>query len=208
VALDGRGTPGRSKAFLDQSRGHFYTAGFLQDHVAAIQQLAQSRPWMDLDRVGIYGLSGGGFTTVRALCAYPEFFKVGVSSCGNHDQRLYTASWGEMYVGSRPDEEEQYVKGSNVELADRLQGKLLLIHGEMDDNVHPHLTMRLVDRLIAANKDFELLIVPGAEHVFIGYIGYVYRRRWDFLVRHLKGVEPPAGYRISEPAVNLEAIFS
>jgi dipeptidyl-peptidase 4 len=207
VALDGRGTPGRSKAFLDLAHGHLGKAGFLEDHVAAIKQLAQSRPWMDLDRVGIFGLSGGGFATVRAMCAYPEFFKVGVSSCGNHDQRLYQASWGETHIGPPDEDNGAYANASNVELADRLQGKLLLIHGEMDDNVHPHLTMRLVDRLIAANKDLDLLIVPGAEHFFIGYIGYVYRRRWDFLVRHLQGAEPPSNYRIADPPINLDGLF-
>lgn len=207
VALDGRGTPGRSKAFHELAHGRLDTAGFLEDHVAAIRQLAETRPWMDLDRVGIFGLSGGGFATVRALCAYPDFFKVGVSSCGNHDQRLYQAAWGETHIGPLAETSEAYLSASNPEIAERLQGKLLLIHGEMDDNVHPHLTMRLVDRLIAANKDFDLLIVPGAEHTFLGYIGYVYRRRWDFLVRHLRGAEPPAGYRISEPTVSLEGLF-
>ncbi|MDT9598728.1 S9 family peptidase [Sphingosinicella rhizophila] len=207
VTLDGRGTPGRSKAFLDLARGHLENAGFLEDHVAAIRQLAETRPWMDLDRVGIFGLSGGGFATVRALCTYPDFYKVGVSSCGNHDQRLYQASWGETHIGPLEGNEEAYLAASNVELAERLQGKLLLIHGEMDDNVHPHMTMRLVDRLIAANKDFDLLIVPGAEHAFVGYIGYVYRRRWDFLVRHLQGVEPPAGYRIADPPIRLDGLI-
>ena len=207
VAIEGRGTPGRSKAFLDQAHGHLDKAGFLEDHVAAIRQLAHSRPWMDVDRVGIFGLSGGGFATVRAMCTYPELYKVGVASCGNHDQRLYQAGWGETHIGSLRDNEEEYLQASNVEIADRLQGKLLLIHGEMDDNVHPHLTMRLVDRLIAANKDFELLIVPGAEHFFVGYMGYVYRRRWDFFVRHLMGAEPPASYRIREPTADLEAMF-
>jgi len=206
VALDGRGTPGRDRAFLDAARGQFDTAGFLEDHVAAIRQLAQSRPWMDLDRVGIYGASGGGYATVRALCAHSDFFKVGVSICGNHDQRLYQASWGETYVGA-PGDDEAYLKGSNVDIADQLQGKLLLIHGEMDDNVHPHLTMRLADRLVAANKDFDLLIVPGADHTFVGYLGYTTRRRWDFFLRHLKGVEPPAGYRIADPPVGPDALF-
>jgi len=207
VALDGRGTPGRSKAFLDQAHGHLDTAGFLEDHVAAIQQLAKSRPWMDTDRVGIFGLSGGGFTTVRAMCTYPQFYKVGVASCGNHEQRLYQVGWGETHIGPLGDHAEEYRSASNAEIADRLQGKLLLIHGEMDDNVHPHLTMRLVDRLIAANKDFDLVIVPGADHTFLGYIGYVYRRRWDFFVRHLMGAEPPSGYRIAEPTAGLEVMF-
>jgi dienelactone hydrolase len=196
VAVDGRGTPGRSKAFHDLSYGHLDKAGFLEDHVAALEQLAQSRPWMDLDRVGIFGASGGGFATVRALCAFPEFYRVGVAECGNHDQRFYQLSWGETYDG--PLEASRYAGSANPEIADRLQGKLLLIHGEMDDNVHPHLTLRLVDRLIAANKDFDLLIVPGAEHLSIGVDWYTRRRRWDFLVRHLLDLEPPAGYRLAD----------
>ena len=94
-----------------------------------------------------------------------------------------------------------------MEIADRLAGKLLLIHGEMDDNVHPHQTLRLVDKLIANNKDFDLLIVPGAEHLFIGYLPYITRRKWDFFVRHLLGVEPPSGYRIAEVRPSFDALF-
>jgi len=161
---------------------------------------------MDLDRVGIFGTSGGGFATVRALCAYPDFYKVGVSLCGNHDQRYYQLSWGETYDG--PLDKETYSRSSNVEIADRLQGKLLLIHGEMDDNVHPQLTLRLVDRLIAANKDFDLLIVPGAEHLFVGYHPYVTRRKWDFFVRHLLGEEPPTGYQLADIRPDFDAFFA
>ncbi|MFI6289905.1 DPP IV N-terminal domain-containing protein [Streptomyces sp. NPDC051018] len=200
VVVEGRGTPGRSRAFHDCSYGEYGRAGFLEDHLAAIRELARTRPWMDLDRVGVYGGSGGGYATVRAMCLYPDFYKVGVSQCGNHDQRFFQLAWGETYDG--PLDAERYARSSNVELADRLTGRLLLIHGEMDDNVHPHLTMRLVDRLIAANKDFDLLIVPGAEHFFLGYEAYTTRRRWDFLVRHLLGGEPPAGYRLADFPVN------
>jgi dipeptidyl-peptidase 4 len=201
VAIDGRGTPGRSKAFHDL--GRIGDAGYLEDHVAALRQLAERRPWMDLERVGIFGLSGGGYATVRAMCAFPDVYKVGVAEAGNHDQRCYQAGWGETYDG--PLDPEVYVRSSNIELADRLQGRLLLIHGEMDDNVHPHLTTRLVDRLIAADKDFEMLLVPGAEHLFVGYEHYVNRRLWDFLVRHLLGQEPPAGYRLRPVPIDLES---
>ena len=128
------------------------------------------------------------------MCRYPEVFKVGVSACGNHDQRFYHLAWGETFDG--PFDDERYAASSNVEIAAGLEGKLLLIHGGMDDNVHPHQTMRLVDRLIALEKDFDLLIVPGAEHLFVGYESYVSRRRWDFLVRHLLDVEPP-NYRLA-----------
>ncbi|RGC66730.1 Prolyl tripeptidyl peptidase precursor [Micromonospora sp. MW-13] len=190
VAVDGRGTPGRSKAFHDASYGHLADAGSLDDHVAALRQLARTRPWMDLDRVGAFGLSGGGFATVRAMLDFPEVYRAGVALCGVHDHRHYQASYAELYDGA--DNPEAWARASNVDIADRLTGKLLLIHGESDDNVHPDHTLRLADRLIAADKDFELLIVPGAEHLFIDCLHYVRKRSWDFLVRELMGAQPPA----------------
>ena len=111
LAMDGRGLPGRSRAFHDAAWGNYDTAGFLEDHVAALRELAQTRPWLDLDRVGVFGDSGGGYATVRALCRFPEFYKVGVSTCGNHDQRWYQLSWGEAYDG--PLDEERYRRMSN-----------------------------------------------------------------------------------------------
>ncbi len=189
VALDGRGTPGRDKAFHDHAYRNLGSCGALEDHVAALKQLAETRPWLDPDRVGIFGRSGGGFATARALMMFPDVYKVGVAEAGNHDNRQYQAAWAESYDGPfDPDAGERL---SNTELAERLTGKLLLIHGEMDDNVTPYLTLRLADRLIAANKDFDLLIVPGAEHRFVGYGSYVTRRRWNYLVRHLMRREPP-----------------
>ncbi|QSY51400.1 S9 family peptidase [Streptomyces griseocarneus] len=203
VALDGRGTPGRDKAFHDASDRNLADAGGMADHVAALRQLAAERPWMDLDRGGIFGISGGGYATVRAMCDFPEVFKVGVSEAGNHENRNYHLWWAETYDGQDP---EVWARSSNVEAADRLEGKLLLVHGGMDDNVHPHLTLRLAERLIAADKDFELLIVPGAEHIFAGYEHYVTRRRWDFLVRNLLGVEPPEGYRLTPAPFDFDVI--
>ncbi len=189
LVLDGRGTPGRDKAFHDASYRNMGGAGGLEDHVAALRQLAETRPWLDLDRVGIFGHSGGGFASVRAMLTYPETYRVGVAQAGNHDNRYYHASWAETYDG--PFDPDAGARLSNTELAENLAGRLLLIHGEMDDNVTPHLTMRLVDRLIAANKDFDLLVVPGAEHSFEGYRHYVTRRCWDYLVRHLMDLDPP-----------------
>ncbi|MEV4899446.1 prolyl oligopeptidase family serine peptidase, partial [Nonomuraea sp. NPDC055795] len=136
LALDGRGTPGRDKAFHDASYGALETGGHLDDHIAALRQLAETRPWLDLDRVGIFGRSGGGYATARALLAHPDFFKVGVAECGNHDQRLYHAMWGESYEG--PLDAGTYARSANTEMADRLQGRLMLVHGELDDNVTPH----------------------------------------------------------------------
>ncbi|WP_406088463.1 alpha/beta hydrolase family protein [Kitasatospora purpeofusca] len=190
VALDGRGTPGRDKAFHDASYGRLADAGNLADHVAALRQLAETRPWMDLDRAGIFGHSGGGYAAARALLEFPEVFKAGVALSGSHDAPHFNQGFVETYDGA--DNPEAWARTSNLDLADRLAGKLLLVHGEMDDQVHPDNTLRLADRLIAADKDFELLIVPGAEHTFIDCITYVRKRSWDFLVRELMDVQPPA----------------
>lgn len=203
VAVDGRGTPGRSKPFHDASYGHLADAGCLADHVAALRQLAESRPWMDLDRVGAFGHSGGGFATVRAMLDFPEMYKAGVALSGSHDARHFSLDFVEAYDGA--DNPEAWARTSNVEIADRLAGKLLLIHGEMDDRVHPDHTLRLADRLVAADKDFELLIVPGAEHVFIDCLHYVRKRSWDFLVRELMGIQPPA-YRPAPIAIDPELL--
>ena len=164
-------------------------AGCLADHVAALIQLARTRPWMDVDRVGAFGHSGGGFATVRAMLDFPEVYKAGVALSGPHDIRFFNQGFVEAYDGA--ENPEAWAQASNADLADRLTGKLLLIHGEMDDQVHPAHTLRLADRLIAADKDFELLIVPGAEHTLIDCLAYVRKRGWDFLVRELTGTRPP-----------------
>ncbi|MFI6849163.1 DPP IV N-terminal domain-containing protein [Kitasatospora sp. NPDC050467] len=203
VALDGRGTPGRSKSFHDASYGRLADAGCLADHVAALQQLARTRPWMDLDRVGAFGHSGGGFAAARAMLDFPEVFKAAVALSGSHDARHFNAGFVETYDGA--DDPEAWARTSNVDLADRLAGKLLLVHGEMDDQVHPHHTLRLADRLIAADKDFELLIVPGAEHTLLDCLAYVRKRCWDFLVRELMGTQPPA-YRPAPIAIGPELL--
>lgn len=193
VTIDGRGTLLRSKAFLDYSYGRLQRAGDLDDHIAGIRQLAERYPYMDLDRVGIDGLSGGGFAAARALLAYPDFYKVGVSAAGNHDQRGYISGWADANIG--PAAEEAYLAASNLPLAGNLKGKLLLIHGDMDENVSPTLTLKLVDALVKANKDFDLLILPNEGHG-ASLSPYAVRRKWDYFVRNLLGVEPPAQYRI------------
>ncbi|MFJ1561525.1 S9 family peptidase [Streptomyces mirabilis] len=204
VGIDGRGSPGRDKAFHDASYGRVGDATGLADHVAALHELADSRPWMDLDRVGVFGMSSGGFAAVRAMLDFPEVFKAGVAECGVHDLRYAEQGVAEMYNG--PFDPETYAEASNVDRADRLQGKLLLVHGGLDDSFSPHLTMRLVEQLIVADKDFELLVVPGSDHAFVGYHHYLDRRRWDFLVRHLMGAEPPVGYRLAPAPMDEEAI--
>ncbi|WP_312877752.1 S9 family peptidase [Lentzea indica] len=203
VAIDGRGTLGRGKAFHDASYGHIADAGSLDDHVAALHQLAATRPWIDLDRVGAFGHSGGGFATMRALLTFPETYKAGVSLSGWHDARFFNRGFIETFDGA--NNPEAYARSSNVDIADRLEGKLLLVHGEMDDQVHAGQTLRLADRLIAAGKDFEMLIVPGAEHMFIDCLSYVRTRSWDFLVRSLMGTEPPA-YRPAPIAIDPELL--
>jgi dipeptidyl aminopeptidase/acylaminoacyl peptidase len=203
VALDGRGTPGRGKPFHDASYGHLADAGGLADHVAALRQLARSRPWMDLDRVGAFGHSGGGYATVRAMLDFPEMYRAGVALSGSHDARYFNAGFVETYDGA--DNPEAWACTSNVDIADRMAGKLLLVHGEMDDQVHPHHTLRLADRLVAAGKEFELLLVPGAEHTFIDCLQFVRTRGWDFLVRELMGTRPPA-YRPAPIVIDPEML--
>ncbi|SHF00869.1 S9 family peptidase [Streptoalloteichus hindustanus] len=200
VAVDGRGTPGRDKAFSDASFGNI---GAASDQVAALRQLAETRPWMDMDRVGVMGNSAGGHQAVRAMLDHPEFYRVGVASCAPHDLRYVHAEFPERYHGML--DEVDYELVSNVDRADRLQGKLLLVHGGMDPNVLVDHTLRLAERLVSLDKDVETLILPGAEHLFLGYEHHLFRRRWDFLVRNLMGVEPPE-HRIAPVAFNWEVL--
>ena len=193
VMIDGMGMPFRSRAFGDRSYRDLGDGG-IADHVAAIRQLAARYPDLDAERVGIYGHSAGGYASTHAMLTFPEFYKVAVSSAGNHDHRLDKASWVERYMGLPVG--DHYRQQSNVTLAHRLAGKLLLMHGEMDENVHPASTLQVVDALIAANKDFDLLILPNRPHGCTND-PYFVRRRWDYFVRHLLGAEPPAGYAIA-----------
>jgi dipeptidyl-peptidase-4 len=199
VVIDARGTPLRSKAFQDATRDDRDIV--LQDHRAAISQLAQTRPWIDLDRVGIYGISGGGWASTRALLTQPDFYKVAVSIAGDHDDATYHAMWGERFFGAGHD----YTAASNSSLVDRLEGKLLLIHGDMDDNVTPHLTIRLLDAFMAADKDVDLLIVPNSTHAMLTHQSHWIRRRWDYLIRHLMDQEPPV-YKLAPLPVDLTAL--
>ena len=200
VTIDGRGTAMRSKAFMDHSR-LVKDFDYIADHLAAFRQLGETRPWMDLDRVGVFGHSGGGFASTRAILTEPDFYKVAVSSAGDHDDSMYHSWWGEKFYGLA--DEFDYKAHANVSLVDNLKGKLFLAHGEMDDNVTPHLTMRLVDALMKANKDFDLLIVPNAEHSMLVHNAYWVRRRWDYFVQHLMGEQPPA-YKIGDIPVDPE----
>lgn len=201
VQVDAMGTPGRSKAFHDAYYGNMTDNG-IPDHIAAIKQLAGSYPEIDLDRVGIFGHSGGGFSSTDAMLSFPEFFKVAVSSAGNHDQRSYDFTWGEKYQGllkKLSDSTDTYDSQSNWRKAKNLRGKLLLAYGTLDDNVHPVATQLVIDELIKANKDFDLLVFPNRNHGFAAE-PYMVRKTWDYFVRNLLGVSPPDGYVIKAPA--------
>ncbi len=193
VALNGMGTPWRGKAFQDASYGDMGD-NTLPDQIAAIRQLAARHPWIDLDRVGIWGHSGGGYASAAALLRYPDFFKVGWAESGNHDNRNYENDWGEKYHGllrRNPDGSSNYDRQANQALAGNLKGQLMLVHGLVDGNVPVSSTLLLVKALTQANKDFDLLLLPTAGHGFLSDRLYVMRRRWDYFVRHLQGVQPP-----------------
>ena len=200
VAMDGMGTPWRSKAFQDAYYGNMID-NTLPDQVAGMRELAARHPWIDLGRAGIWGHSGGGNATATAMFLYPDFFKVGVSQAGNHSNLTYEDDWAERYHGlmvKNDDGSTNYTGQDNAAHAAKLQGKLFLIHGMMDDNVPVQNTLLVVDALVKANKDFDLLLLPHARHGFgQGADGmYVTRRRWDYFVTHLLGATPPGEYEI------------
>jgi dipeptidyl aminopeptidase/acylaminoacyl peptidase len=200
IRLDHLGTPLRSKAFHDNYYGNFGDNG-IPDHVAAIRQLAARHRWIDLDRVGIFGHSGGGFASTDAILRFPEFFRVAVSGAGNHDNRSYNIYWAEKYQGllvrDTVRRSDNFEASANQTLAENLRGRLLLMHGDMDDNVHVAMTIQVVNALIRANRDFDLVIAPDRPHSLNE--PYFIRRRWDYFVRHLAGREPPRNYEIRRP---------
>ncbi|MEO7218519.1 MAG: DPP IV N-terminal domain-containing protein [Gemmatimonadaceae bacterium] len=193
VMVDGRGTTGRSRAFHDYS--YHNLGGAFIDHVTMIKEMARQYPWLDSTRVGIYGSSAGGYGSAHAFLQFPDFYKVGVSTAGDHDPRLDKASWNELYQGYPIGDD--YVNDANQTLASRVKGHLLLIHGDIDQNVHPTATMHLVDALMTANKSFDMLFVPNMNHGDTGpHALYVMRRRWDYFVRYLLGTTPPEDFEI------------
>jgi dipeptidyl aminopeptidase/acylaminoacyl peptidase len=197
VEVDALGTPMRSKRFHDAYYGNMGDNG-LPDQIAAIKQLGARHHWIDVDRVGIWGHSGGGFAAADGILRYPDFYRVAVSQAGNHDNRSYEDDWGERYEGlltRSPDGTTNYDDQANQSLVKNLKGKLLIAHGTMDDNVPPNSTLTLVDALIKANRDFDLILLPNRRHGF-GNEPYMMRRRWDYFVRNLLGAEPPNGYEI------------
>ncbi len=196
VMVDGRGTTGRSRAFHEYS---YHLGGVFDDHVALIKQMAQRYPYMDLERVGIYGTSAGGYAAAHAMLVHPELYKTCVSISGDHDARLDKAWWNELYQGYPVGKD--YAEQSNVTLADKLKGHLLLVHGDVDNNVNPVETMRFVDALVKANRNFDMLLVPNMYHGE-GRNLYLVRRRWDYFVEHLLGITPPENFEITQAASN------
>jgi dipeptidyl aminopeptidase/acylaminoacyl peptidase len=201
VAIDGMGTPWRSTSF------HHYWYGnmgdnTLPDQIAGIRELARRYPWIDIDRVGIWGHSGGGNATAAAMFRYPDFFKAGWAESGNHDNRNYENDWGEKYQGlllANKDGTTNYDNQANQLIAKNLKGHLMLVHGEIDDNVPISNTYLVVDALIKANKDFDMLILPNQHHGYGEDSSYVTRRRWDWFVEHLAGDTPPHEFRVPNP---------
>lgn len=200
VQIDGMGTPWRSKRFHEAYYGDMGD-NTLPDQIAGMKELASRFPWIDIERAGIYGHSGGGFATAGAMFRHPDFFKVGVSQAGNHDNRSYEDDWAEKWQGlleAQSDGRTNYDNQANQLVAHQLKGKLLLAHGTMDSNVPVYNTLLVVDALIRANKDFDLILLPNRGHGF-GAEPYMMRRRWDYFVTHLMGAEPPPTYTFQPP---------
>lgn len=191
VAIEGTSNPLRSKSFHDMSYGNM-AENTLPDQIAGIKQLAEKYSYIDINKVGIWGHSGGGFATAGAMFRYPDFFKVGISESGNHDNRNYEDDWGERYNGLVTN--SNYDAQANENYAKNLKGKLMLAHGLMDNNVPPQNTLLVVEALEKANKDYDLVVFPNSQHGYGDYSLYMTRRRWDYFVKNLLGTEPPKEY--------------
>ena len=204
------GTPWRSKTFHE---AYYANLGdnTIPDQVAGMKELAARYPWIDLSRAGMYGHSGGGNATAAALFHYPDFFKVGISESGNQDNRDYEDDWAEKWAGllvKQPDGSSNYDSQANQGTAKNLKGHLLLAYGTMDDNVPPNNTLLVVDALIKANKDFDLLVIPNAHHGYGAASQYMTRRRWDYFVRYLADGIPPVEYEMKPYSEVMSAMGS
>ena len=186
------GHPSRSKWYHNYGYGNMRDYP-LADHKYVIEQLANRHSFIDINKVGIHGHSGGGFMSTAAMCQYPDFFKAAVSCAGNHDNNIYNRWWSETHHGVKETITEQgdttfvYKIGTNPEIAKNLKGHLLLIHGDIDDNVHPGNTLRVVDALIRAGKRFDMLLLPQQRHGFGDMNEYFYWRLVDYFSEHLRG---------------------
>ncbi len=198
VELEGSCNPQRSKSFHDACYGNM-GENTLPDQIAGLKQLSSQYGFLDLDKVGIWGHSGGGFATAAAMFRYPDFFKVGISESGNHDNRGYEDDWGERYVGLEKMGENNitnYEAQANQIFAKDLKGKLLIAHGGMDDNVPPYNSYLVIDALIKANKDYDFILLPNARHGYGSDGYYMMRRRWDYFVTHLMKATPPKEFEL------------
>ena len=198
VCIDGTGTPWRSKSFHEAYYGDLGD-NTIPDQVSGMKDLAARYPFIDLSRAGIYGHSGGGNATAAAMFHFPDFFSVGIAESGNHDNRDYEDDWAEKWAGlevKNADGTSNYDSQANETTAKNLKGHLLLAHGTFDDNVPPNNTLLLVDALIKANKDFDLIMIPNAAHGYGVATQYMTRRRWDYFVRYLAKETPPMEYEM------------
>jgi dienelactone hydrolase len=206
VTVDGRGTPMRSRAFRDAGYPEFTQVG-IDDHIAAIRDLARNHPEMDLDRVGIYGWSWGGTFSAQAILSRPEFYQVAVSGAGLYDYAA-TFTGDELFIGppvyadctryrGAPDETPRnWDKLDVTRLADRLTGRLLIIYGDMDESALPNQALRMVDALTRANKPYDLIYLPNRTHRGGSNDGYTIKRTWDYFVQHLRGTTPPWDFKL------------
>lgn len=187
MRVDGLGSAGRSKEFHNYSYKNL--GGGLKDHVGAIRQLGNRFQWIDTTRVGIFGHSAGGYDAAHALLEYPDFYKVAVASSADHDHRMEKAWWPEMYMGWPVD--SAYHKQSNITMAGNLKGKLLIMHGGIDENVNPSATFKLAEALIRADKEFDMLILPSQRHGYTGaFAKYYTKSLWNYFVEHLLNMPP------------------
>lgn len=198
IVLEGTSNPLRSKSFHDMNYGNM-AENTLPDQISSIRQLARKYSFIDTSRVGIWGHSGGGFATAAAMFRYPDFYKVGISESGNHDNRNYEDDWGERYIGLLHKDnsgKDNYENQANQNFAKKLKGKLMLAHGMMDDNVPPYNTMLVIEALEKANKDYDLVIFPNSRHGYGQYSLYMMRRRWDYFVENLLHKKHPKEFDI------------
>jgi dipeptidyl aminopeptidase/acylaminoacyl peptidase len=197
IMIEGTSNPLRSKSYHDMYYPNM-AENTLPDQVTGIRQLAKRYSYFDTTRIGIWGHSGGGFATATAMFLYPDFFKVGISESGNHDNRNYEDDWGERYIGllsKGADGKDNYEAQANQVYAKNLKGRLMLAHGLMDDNVPPSNTMLVIEALEKANKDYDLVVFPNSRHGYGQYSTYMMRKRWDYFVKYLLGAEPPREYQ-------------
>ncbi len=202
VEIEGMGNPGRSKAFHD---AYLNDIGInaIPDQISGMKELAMRYPWIDMDRTGMWGHSGGGNATAATMFRYPGFIKVGISESGNHENRNYEDDWDEKWVGllhKNADGTTNYDAQANAQYAKNLTGKLMLAHGLMDDNVPVSNTMLVVDALEKANKDYDLVIFPNAHHGYAEMSYYMMRRRWDYFITNLMKATPPHEFKMPVPA--------